>query len=57
MAEDVWRAGLILILGLAAIVMNKVYIFQTNPKFDHIRYGHLTDFLLYSIPFAAVFTV
>ena len=57
MAEEVWRAGLLLILALAAVVMNKVYVFQTHPAFDDLRYGVLSDFLLYSLPFAAVFTV
>ena len=37
--------------------MNKVYIFQTHPAFEKVRYGLMSDFLKYSLPFGMAFTV
>ena len=55
--EWIWRGAFLIILGLTAMVMNKVYIFQTHHAFDGVRRGVLSDFAKYSVPFSVAFTV
>jgi len=42
---------------LSAVLLRKVYLFQTLPEFDGIREGTVIDFLFYSLPFGVAFTV
>lgn len=55
--EFVWRAVLLTILALVSVVMSKLYVFQTHQYFKDVRLGSIYDFLVFSLPFAAVFTV
>jgi hypothetical protein len=55
--EYVWRGFFVLILIVGALLFQKVYIFQTNPHFDDIKVGSVTDMLIYGLPFAVVFSV
>jgi hypothetical protein len=55
--EFVWRAVLLTILALVSVVMSKLYVFQTHEYFKDVRLGSIYDFLMFSLPFAAVFTV
>ena len=41
----------------SAVLLHKIYLFQTMPEFDSIREGTPIDFLYYSLPFAVAFTV
>jgi hypothetical protein len=41
----------------SAVLLRKVYLFQTLPEFDNVRQGTPIDMLCYSLPFAVVFTV
>lgn len=41
----------------SAVLLRKVYLFQTMPEFDGVRAGSGWDFLYYSIPFGVLFTV
>ena len=45
------------VLIVGAILFQKVYTFQTNPHFDDIKAGTVTDMLIYGLPFAVVFSV
>lgn len=46
-----------MILIVGALLFQKVYIFQTNPHFDDIKVGSVTDMLIYGLPFAVVFSL
>ena len=41
----------------SAVLLHKVYLFQTLPAFDNIRQGTIKDMLYYSLPFGIAFTV
>lgn len=41
----------------SAVLLRKVYLFQTLSEFDNVRQGTPIDFLYYSLPFAVLFTV
>jgi len=41
----------------SAVLLRKVYLFQTLPEFDNVRQGTPIDMLCYSLPFAVVFTI
>jgi len=41
----------------SAVLLHKVYLFQTLPEFDGVRKGTVNDILYYSIPFGVAFTV
>jgi hypothetical protein len=41
----------------SAILLHKVYLFQTMPEFEAIRVGSAIDFFIYSVPFGVIFTV
>jgi len=45
------------IVVLSAILVKKLYIFQTHEYFSDIEKGSAWDFLFYSIPFAILYTV
>ncbi len=41
----------------SAILLHKVYLFQTLPEFAKVKEGSIYDFLQYSLPFGVAFTV
>lgn len=41
----------------SAVLLRKVYQFQTLPDFEQYRVGSIIDFLYYSLPFGIAFTV
>lgn len=41
----------------SAVLLHKVYLFQTLPEFESYRVGGLLDLLYYSLPFGVAFTV
>lgn len=55
--EWVWRIFFLVVLGLATILLKKVYSFQTLPYFEKIRMGNLTEILSFGLPFAFLFSV
>jgi hypothetical protein len=42
---------------IAAVLFQKVYIFQTHDYFKDIRCGNLLEMLMYGIPYGIIFTV
>lgn len=41
----------------SAVLLHKVYKFQTLPEFDKVREGSLMDMVYYSLPFGIGFTI
>ena len=41
----------------SAVLLRKVYLFQTLPDFEKVREGSLIDMLYYSLPFGILFTI
>ncbi len=45
------------VLALAVLLFQKVYVFQTHPQFETIKEGSMNEILIYGLPFAVVFSV
>jgi len=47
----------VVVLIVAVILFQKVYVFQTHPHFENTRKGNITEMLMYGLPYAFVFSV
>lgn len=53
--EFVWRGIFVFISIASAILLHKVYLYQTSPNLASIRKGSLFELVIYGIPFGALF--
>jgi hypothetical protein len=55
--EFIWKIIFAGISLVSAILINKIYLYQTLPYFENIRNGSMKELLMYGLPFFVVFTV
>jgi hypothetical protein len=55
--EVIFQGVFILITIISAILINKIYQYQTYAMFETVRKGTIMDLIMYSLPFAVLFVL
>ena len=53
--EILWKGVFLFISVVSAVLINKIYLYQTLPYFDNIRKGYISELVYYGIPFGILF--
>ena len=55
--EYLWKGVFLFISIASAVLINKIYIYQTSDFFTNIKKGTLSELLCYGIPFGILFVL
>jgi hypothetical protein len=53
--EILWKIVFLFITVVSAVLINKIYLYQTLPYFENIRKGYISELVYFGIPFGILF--